>query len=172
MASKTGAEIAVAEQDVERQSVAVITDPALLARFAEMATAIPAMEEKGMEDILRQVFAAKTWQDVDKPWRTSRVDDIIGKDLRVTSVRRLPSRYRDGLGIFLVVKMWDAREQKEYVKATGAIAVVGQFVQLYFMGVTALTIRWCQAKEPTEDGYYPQHLEIIDAHVPGQDGVE
>lgn len=171
MARNTNTEIATVDQEPESQRVAIITDAALLARFAEMATAIPAMEEKGMEDILRQVFAAKTWQDVDKPWRTSKIDDILGKELRVTSVRRLPSRFKDGLGIFLVVKMWDAREQKEYVKATGSIVVVGQFVQLYFMGVTALTIRWCQAKDPTEDGYYPQHLEIVDAHVPEQVGA-
>ena len=164
---------AVAVIDATTQTVAVKKlDPRVLAVFAERATAIPAMEDGGQSDILLQIFAAKTWQEVDKPWQTSRVDDLIGKTLRVTSVRRLPSRYKDGLGVFLVVKMVDVRDQKEYVKATGAISVVGQFVQLYFMGATAVTIKWHQSEMPTEDGYFPQHLEIVDAHVPDHGSVE
>lgn len=156
------------DNDTDGTTVATIIDPGILAMFAEQATAIPAMEDKGMDDILKQIFSATTWQEVDKPWRTSKVDDIVGKELRVTSVRRLPSRYTDGLGVFLVVKLFDPRTQTEYVKATGAIAVVGQFVRLYYLGATALTVRWMQAKNPTEDGYYPQHLEVVDAHIPGQ----
>lgn len=150
-------------------TVATIIDPGILAMFAEQATAIPAMEDKGMDDILRQIFAATTWQEVDKPWRTSKVDDIVGKELRVTSVRRLPSRYTDGLGIFLVVKLFDPRTQTEYVKATGAISVVGQLVRLFYLRATAITVRWMQAKYPTDEGYYPQHLEVVDAHVPERD---
>lgn len=146
--------------------VATITDRKLLEKFAEMAVALPSEIDEGTEDILRKVLSATTWQEVDQPWRTSDVDDIVGKELRVTKVTRRPSTFDGGLGIFLIVKLIDPRTEQEYVKTTGSISVVGQFASLYFLGATAITIRWCKSKTPTDRGYWPQHIEIVDAHVP------
>jgi phosphoribosylaminoimidazole (AIR) synthetase len=150
--------------------VATIIDPVLLQQFAEMAVMIPAEVEGGTEDILRKVLSAKTWSQVDEPWRTTDVDDILRKRLRVVKVTRRPSTFAQGLGMFLIVKLRDPRDGQEYVKTTGSVAVVGQFAALYAMGATAMTIEWCKAERPTEQGYYPQHIVIHDAHVPGVDG--
>lgn len=152
--------------DQASTEVALITDRKLLEQFAEMAVAIPAEKDGGTEDILRKVLSAKTWQEIDEPWRTTAVDDILGKHLHVEKVRRRPSTFAGGLGIFLIVHLADPRDHKKYVKTTGSIAVVGEFARLYFLGATAITIEWCRAPRPTEDGYYPQHIKIIDAHVP------
>lgn len=151
--------------------VAVITDRKLLERFAEMAVAIPAELDGGTEDILRKVLSAKTWAEIDEPWRTTDVDDIVGKPLRVTRVTRRPSTFAGGLGIFLIVKLTDPRDGKEYVKTTGSVSVVGQFAALYFMGATAITIKWCKSKTASEAGFWPQHIEVVDAHVPNHAGM-
>lgn len=161
-------------QTVDDQSateVATIIDQKLLEQFAEMAVMIPADLGGGTEDILRKVLSAKTWDQIDEPWRSTDVDDIIGKRLRVTKVTRRPSTFDGGLGMFLIVHLKDVRDNKEYVKSTGSIAVVGQFAALYAMGATAITIEWCKAKRPTEAGYYPQHIVIHDATVASRNGT-
>jgi hypothetical protein len=156
-------------QDVDQQQsaeVALVQDAALLAQFAEMAVMIPADLGGGTEDILRKILGAATWDELDEPWETSEIDDILGKTLHVTKVTRRPSTLKGGLGMFLVVHLQDAKTGQEYVKTTGSIAIVGQFARAYALGVKAMTIQWCRAERPSESGYYPQHLKVLDAHIP------
>jgi hypothetical protein len=156
-------------QDVDQQQgaeVALIQDAQLLEQFAEMAVMIPGDLGGGTEDILRKILSAQTWDQLDEPWETSSIDDIIGKTLHVTKVVRRPSTFRDGLGVFLVITMQDAKTGKEYVKTTGSVAVVGQIARAYALGITALTVEWCRADRPSASGYYPQHLRVIDAATP------
>lgn len=156
------------EQEQASAEVATITDMDLLRQFGEMAVAIPAEPGGGTEDILKRVLGAKTWDELDQPWRTSDIKDILGKRLRLVSVNRRPSTFDGGLGQFCVVKLTDPRDGKEYVKTTSSVAIVGQLAWLYFNNATAVTVEWCQATRATERGYFPQHLIIHDAHVPGQ----
>lgn len=153
------------------KSVATITDRALLERFAEMAVAIPADMAEGTEEILRTILSAVSWEDVNKPWDVSDVADILGKHLHVTSVTRRPSTFQGGLGMFLVIKLYDPKTKKEHVKTTSSVSVVGQFASLFFLGATAITIEWCRSERPTKAGYYPEHILVIDAHVPARDGA-
>ena len=158
----------LAEQ--ESAEVATIIDQKLLEQFAEMAVMIPAEMDGGTEEILRKVLSAKSWSEIDEPWRSTQIDDILGKRMRVVKVTRRPSTFAGGLGMFLIVRLKDIRDGKEYVKATGSIAVVGQFAALYAMGATAITIEWCKAPRPTERGYFPQHIVIHDATTASRDG--
>jgi hypothetical protein len=151
--------------------VALINDHKLLEQFAEMATAIPADLGGGTEDIVAKILSATTWDQLDEPWETSAIDDILGLTLHVTKVTRRPSTYQGGLGVFLVVHLTDTKTGKEYVKTTGAISVVAQLVRAYFMGVTALTIQWVRAERPSANGYYPQHLKVVDAAMPVKGSV-
>lgn len=166
MARNESTEVATTVDTQQSQDVALITDRELLSQWAERATAIPSESDGGTEDILRKIFEATSWAQIDEPWRTTDVDDIVGKPLRLTKVVRRPSTFESGLGVFLIVHLHDPKDKKDYVKTTGSIAIVGQLAQLYYLGATAITVRWCKAQRPTEKGFYPQHLEIIDAHVP------
>lgn len=161
-------EPALREDEQASAEVATITDRKLLEQFAEMAVMIPAEPGGGTEDILKQVLSAKTWDELDKPWQTSDVKDIIGKHLRLMSANRRPSTFEDGLGQFLIVKLLDPKTGKDYVKTTSSVAVVGAIAWLYFNNASAVLLEWCQATRPTEKGYYPQHIKVIDAHVPGK----
>lgn len=155
--------------DVDEQQsteVALINDAKLLEQFAEMAVMIPADLGSGTEDILRKILSAKTWDQLDEPWETSDVDDILGKQLRVTKVQRRPSTFKGGLGVFLVLHLTDAKTGKEYVKTTGSVSVVAQIARAYALGVTSLLIEWCRAERPSDNGYYPQHLKVLDAVIP------
>lgn len=155
--------------DVDSQQsaeVALINDEALLAQFAEMAVMIPADLGGGTEDIVRKILSATTWEQLDEPWETSNVDDILGKTLRTTKVTRRPSTFRGGLGVFLVIHMTDIQTGKEYVKTTGSVSVVAQIARAYALGATSLTIQWLRAEKPSDNGYYPQHLKVLDAIIP------
>lgn len=156
------------ESEQASTEVALINDAALLEHFAEMAVMIPSEDGSGTENILRKILSAKTWDELDEPWETSDIDDILGKDLSVTKVTRRPSSYAGGLGVFLVVHLMDQKTGQEYVKTTGSVSVVAQFARAYALGITAMTIRWLRSDRPSENGYYPQHLRIIDAATPGR----
>lgn len=160
--------------DVDTQQsteVALINDTALLERFAEMAVMIPADLGSGTEDILAKILSAKTWDQLDEPWETTDIEDILGKSLRITKVQRRPSTMKGGLGVFLVIHMQDAKTGAEYVKTTGSVSVVAQIARAYALGVTSMLVEWCRAERPTENGYYPQHLKVLDAVVPNGDGA-
>jgi hypothetical protein len=160
-------EYSYADVDTQQSTeVELINDTKLLEQFAEMAVMIPADLGSGTEDILRKILSATTWDQLDEPWETSDIEDILGKTLRLTKVTRRPSTFKGGLGVFLVMHIQDAKTGKEYVKTTGSVSVVGQIARAYAMGVTALTFEWCRAERPSENGYYPQHLKILDAATP------
>lgn len=157
--------------DVDEQQsaeVALINDQHLLEQFAEMAVMIPADIGGGTEDILRKILSATSWDQLDEPWETSEIDDIVGKTLRITHVKRRPSTFRGGLGVFLVVYLTDPRTNKEYVKTTGSVSVVGQIARAYALGVTSMTVQWMRSERPTDNGYYPQHLKVLDAVIPAR----
>jgi hypothetical protein len=162
---------AVARQEDEqaRKEVATITDKKLLAQFSEMAVMIPSEKGGGTEEILAKILNAKTWGELDEPWETTDVDDIVGKPMRLISVRRRPSTFGGGLGIFLVINLRDQKTGQEYVKTTSSISVVGQIAWLCTQRATGILIEWCKAERPTENGFYPQHLKILDAHIPAKD---
>lgn len=157
--------------DVDSQQsaeVALINDRQLLERFAEMAVLIPGDLGGGVEDILSKILSAKSWDELDEPWETSDIDDIEGKTMRITKVTRRPSTFRGGLGVFLVVHLLDPKSGKEYVKTTGSISVVGQIARAYALGVESMTVQWLRAERPSESGYYPQHLKVLDAVIPAR----
>jgi len=154
-----------ARTDVDAQQaadVAVINNEAIIQKFGEMAVLIPKEDGNGAENILLQILNAETWEDLDKPWQSTDVADILGKRLTLVRAIRRPSSFADGLGQFVVCFMQDKRTGKEIVKATGAVAIVGQVATAYALNCLPLEIEWCQAARPTERGYYPQHLKVYD----------
>lgn len=170
MAKDAPTQVATVDEQASSE-VAILQDKQLLERFADMAVMIPAEDGGGTESILRQLLSAQTWADLNEPWESTDIDDIIGKHLRLESVVRRPSTFAGGLGQFLIVKCSDQKTGKKYVKTTGSISVVGAFAWLYATGTTAVLFEWCKAARPTEQGFYPQHIRIIDAHTPERPGA-
>lgn len=142
--------------------VALINNEALLRQFGEMAVLIPREDGNGTENILSQILSATSWEELDEPWQSTDVDDILGRRLTLIRAIRRPSSFKGGLGQFVVVFMQDKKTGKEVVKATGAIAIVGQIARAYALNCLPLEIEWCKAERPTENGYYPQHLAVFD----------
>lgn len=161
MASNSPARRTTADEQ-QKADVALINDEALLARFAEMAVLIPREDGSGTENILNQILNAKSWEELDEPWQSTDVDDILGKRLTLKRAIRRPSTFAGGLGQFVVCFMQDKKTGQDVVKATGAISIVAQVARAYALQCLPLEIEWCRADRPTENGYYPQHLAVFD----------
>lgn len=146
-----------------------IKDPALIARFAEMVGLLPAAEdtEGGAERIIEAILNAKTWEDLDAPWRARGGEAYLGKPQRIERVTTRPSDYAKGLGVYVVVEAVDLSNGEAITWTTGSISIVAQLVKAYCVGGLPLFATIRQAERPTADGYYPQHLEVTDSGGPG-----
>lgn len=135
-------------------------DKGLLAKFAEMATMIPAEGGGGMERILEQILSATSWESLDDPWESSKAEQLAGKILRLDYAERRPSDYRDGLGIFLVLHCVDTANGEQVVVTTSAVSVIGQVVRAYALKAMPLYVEFVIAARATERGYHPHHLKV------------
>lgn len=165
----------MAKQEVEKRAdvdeqqsaeVALINNAAILTMFAEMAVMIPADDGNATEDILNQILTAETWDQLDAPWEVSPIDDVLGKQLRIVSAKRLPSTFAGGLGVFLVLGLRDIVTGKEYVKTTGSVSVVAQVARAYALQCTDVIVEWKRADRASKNGYFPQHLKVLSATAP------
>lgn len=152
--------------DQQSAEVALINDAALLEQFAEMALMIPSDSGDGIENILTQILSAQSWDELDSPWETSPVEDILDKPMRITGAKRMPSTFAGGLGVFLVVFLRDIKSGQEYVKTTGSVSVVAQIARAYAMGLQDVIVEWKRAPRASKNGFFPQHLKVLSATAP------
>ena len=143
------------------------TPEATLAQFAQMAQLIPDGSEDtdGTERILRQILGATDATQLDSAW-SSDTEAIVGKEQSVTGLKRLPSDFKDGLGVFLVVESVITETGEMVTWTTSAVSVVGQLVKAYAAEWLPLPCVLRRSDRPTANGYYPQHLEILRGKVP------
>ena len=151
----------VAEQ--ESAEVSLISNKALIQQFAEMAIMIPGDDENAVETILQTVLMAQSWDQLDAPWQTSDIEDVLNKELILKHAKRLPSTFTGGLGTFLVLFLEDPKTHQEYVKSSGSISIVGQVACAYARDWMPLKVKWRRAERASNNGFYPQHLQVIDA---------
>lgn len=143
-----------------------VIDPAVVERFAKMAMLIPSEDGSGIERIIDAILSAESWETLDDPWDTTNVKTLEGKLLRINSLMRRPSSFKGGLGVFLVVHAINMDKGDKMVITTGSVNVVAQLVRAYALGVLPIFARWVVADRPTENGYYPHHLEIVGVAPP------
>lgn len=132
-----------------------------LRRFAQMASIVPASDGAGSERILLAILNADNWDALDDPWDTNKTDDIVDQEISIYEISRRPSRFADGLGMFLVIRSKFVGDDKEFVWTSSSVSVVGQLVKAYCLGALPLVAVLRKADTPTERGYHPQHLEIL-----------
>ncbi len=145
----------------EATSQEIVIRPEVVAQFASMAMAIPDAEGSGSERILLAILQAESWDELDAPWSTEKAEAMYNIEQDVYEIMRRPSSYAGGLGMFLVVRAREAVNGRELVWTTGSISVVAQLVKAYLLGALPLRVILTRSDRPTENGYYPQHLQVI-----------
>jgi hypothetical protein len=135
--------------------------PETLKTFASMATMIPEAEGSAYDSILSSIFNVTSWDQLDDPWDTTKTEGLMGVEMRIDQITRRNSSYKGGLGLFLVVHAHDVTRERSLVWTTGSVAMIGQLVVAYARGWFPLYAELVVAAEPTDNGYYPQHLKIL-----------
>lgn len=151
----------VAKQD---QSTDLVISAETRQMFAQMVTAVPNVDAaEASERIVLQILQAKTWDDVDAPWDKEPKEELIDKELRIDSIMRRPSSYAGGLGVFLVVRGALLEDKRPVVFSTSSMSIIAQLVKLHMLDAFPVFAIIRKSERPTENGYWPQHLEVIGA---------
>lgn len=135
--------------------------PAPIADFRQMAAAIPAGgDDTGLLNILAQLAAAASPEELAAPWETTGTEKLLGHVLVVTDLKRMPSDFEAGLGFYLVVTATDTETGELSTFTTGAVSIVAQLTKAYAMGWLPMKCEIVEAERATAAGHYPQHLRV------------
>jgi len=144
----------------EPTTAVALLDKGLVAEFTKMITLIPAETDRGAEAIVAQILTATTLDDLDAPWDTASIDDVVGKVFRLERAERRPSDFSEGMGFFLVLHLTDIKTGEKVAKTTGAMSILAQVARAYALGLMPLFVEFVVAERPTRDGYHPHHLKV------------
>jgi len=137
--------------------------PEVVAAVRELVAAIPGNDDAGAENIVTQLLAATTIDDLNAPWEGTSGRNLAGKRLQVRGVTARKSSFDGGTGIFLVADAVDAKTGDKAVFTTSALAVVIQLAQAHKLGMFPLLVEVVVADRPTARGFYPYHLRVLAA---------
>lgn len=130
--------------------------------FAKMATMIPAQDpEQAVDSIIGQILAAGSVDQLDNPWRTDDLSELMGHHLEISDLKRMDSDYADGLGVYLVVRATELTTGEQVTFTTGSVSVVAQLVKAYASGWFPLRCMVVESERPSRNGYKPHHIEIL-----------
>lgn len=147
------------EVDPRQDEIAPVS-PALIERFAQMATMIPSEDGQAYERIVEAILSSATIDALDEPWESTKAELLLGKTLLINGLTRRPSDFKSGLRIFLVVDSVDTATGERVVWTTGSVAIVAQLVRAYALGALPCYAELIIAERPTEAGYRPHHLKF------------
>lgn len=154
MASKAIEKAATGEIVLSANAIAVRE------QFQTMAMTLPPLDDDGALGIVAQIMNASSVEDLDSAWDTVEAEELLGVKQIITNARYAMSDYEDGLGIFLVIDAINVATGEAFIWTTGSVSVVAQIVKAHHAGWFPLACILQQAKKPTKDGNFPQHLAI------------
>lgn len=156
------------KEEIEAQRAEVYTLPAdLIKRFADMAFTLPETAGDGGASMIEQILNATDAADLDAAWGTKDPDKLVGEPLTIRSASVSKSDYNDGLGVFLVVDAHRENTGENITFTTGSTMIVAQLVKAHNAGWLPMRAIIRRSERPSANGYYPQHLEVLDQHVRG-----
>jgi len=128
-------------------------------RLVAMLDNVPGRSEQAGLEMFLQILNATTTDELDRPWNGNGMADFVDKVIVIQSIHQEPSSFKDGPGVFLI--------GDGYVKETGTVVAfmtssVYEMAQLLVAHNNNLLPWECiprVAVKPTENGYYPRHLE-------------
>lgn len=121
---------------------------------------IPVGGEDGILGILEQIIGAETATDLDKAWDSAGFGKLLGYRIRVSNPRKLKSQYKGTIPFFLVCDAMVVATGEATTATTSSYAIMAQVLTANEKGLLPLDFVPHEAEEPTENGFYPQHLKV------------
>lgn len=138
-----------------------VLNPATIAAYGAMLELVPDAGEGGMDGILLALAQASDPADLDAPWRTAGLGELVGIALHVTGIRKAPSDYAGGLPFFLIIDGAIKETGETVAVTTGAIGAVAQLLNAMRLGAFPLTVIPRLAGQPQPGRNQPIYLEVV-----------
>lgn len=135
-------------------------EAAVLAAVEQLLLEIPYEPEAGMVNILEQILTATTLDELDQPWAINGLGQFVDQVVQIDSITRMPSDYRDGYAWYVVATGVVVETGEALSFSTSSKSIIVQLILARRLGLLPARFIVRVADEPTEAGYYPQHLEV------------
>lgn len=152
-----------------KPTVDVAKREAIIAKLIEMGADVPGQDGDGLVNILEQLLSATSLDDLDKPWNSEGMEKYLGRTIRIDSIQKNESRFRDGVPFYLLAFGVDLATGEAVTFTTSAQAVIVQLLLAHSRKWFPWIAIPRESDEATEAGYYPQHLETARANPSGGD---
>lgn len=135
--------------------------PELLAAVEMMLDAVPEAGGDAFESIIGNLVSATDVRDLDAPWRTAGMREIVNQRIRIDGIRKSPSDFKGGIPWFLLVDGAFVETGEIFTVTTGAASIVVQLAKAAQLGGFPLVCIPRESSKPSANGYYPMHLEMV-----------
>jgi hypothetical protein len=128
--------------------------------IARLLQNVPGRSEQAGLEMFMQILSATTLDELDRPWNGNGMGDYIDKRIRIDSIRQEPSSFKDGPGVFLVASGMDYSTGAVISFMTSSVYEMAQLLVAHDNKLLPADFVPRVAVKPTENGYYPRHLEV------------
>lgn len=150
-------------EDVQEQSEELaVLPPAVVETFKRLMADIPvANTDEAMYRIVSQILAAEEPEELEEPWSGQGLRKLTGRLLRISSIKRLPSDFKDGVGWYLGCDATLVETGEGLFVSTGSLSILAQLGRAYQKGWLPLDVVAREAVSKSDPGRHPMHLEIV-----------
>jgi hypothetical protein len=134
---------------------------AIDAAMEKLLGEVPDGGELGEVRILEQVLLATSMDEIDRPWAINGLGQFVDQMVQIDDITRMPSDFKDGYRWYLVAEGVVCETGEALSFSTSSRAIITQLVVVRRLGLLPAQFWVRVAEEPTEAGYYPQHLEPV-----------
>jgi hypothetical protein len=131
------------------------------AKLAQLLERVPVDDENANVRIAERLMSAGSVLDLNRPWEATSGREVAAQLLPPDPVHQRPSRFQNGLRIFLVAEGENMADGRELVMTTSAAATVIQLARAAASGWLPAYCTVEVADKPTDRGFYPYHLRFV-----------
>lgn len=141
---------------------------AIIAVMNTYIDAVPEAGGDGILSILEQITGAENPEQLDQAWDTIGFGGLLGYRIKVTNLRKLKSDFKSTIPFYLIADVIIVATGEAKTATTGSYAIMAQLLTANAKNMLPMDFVPHEATEPTENGFYPQHLKVYRAGMPDQ----
>lgn len=116
---------------------------------------------RAMMDMIAQVMAAETAEEVLDTTGTTPAEEVLGIPMQILGARYHESDMASALPFYVVLEVFRGDTRTNDIVNCGGFKVVTQVARLDMLGqLTGRVVRIMKSERPTRQGNYPLHLEF------------
>jgi hypothetical protein len=139
------------------------TEEAIIARFVDMVAVIPDFTDDGGLSMAAEILSASEPGDLDSRWDDRAEDALVGVEQIIYELEKAPSTIAENkLPFYLIVYAADRKSGERIRWTTSSLAIISQLIKASVAEWLPLAAK-VVVGDRTAKGFYPKHLQILDA---------